>query len=122
MLKIILSTAKKVLQMSKKSTGAAIVDAHSFRGLGFLSFVPPEIRDPIYHHVFPDRYCYSALSSPSIGLLRGSKTIRDEVAHIYSQSKFKVEFKNKPGMEKQTAFYMHVGKSQSDFDKNLGLR
>lgn len=99
------------------------MNAHSLTGFGFLSVVPLEIRDLIYRHIFFDRYCYSAQPSPSIGLLGASRALRDEAVHkLYSQSKFRIEFKDKPGMEKQTAFYLHVGKFQSDFDKDPSLR
>lgn len=99
------------------------MDAHSLTGLGFLSVVPLEIRNLIYHHVFFDRYCYSAKSSPSTGLLGASKALRYEATHtLYAQSKFQIGYKDKPGMEKQSACYLHVGNFQWDLEKNPGLR
>ena len=69
------------------------MDAHSLIGLGSLSLLPLEIRRLIYRHVFADKYRYSALPSPSIGLLGVSKAVKHEAAAtLYSQSSFRFEF------------------------------
>ena len=63
------------------------MDVHSLTGRGFLSVVPLEIRNLIYHLVF-DRYYYSIKSSPNTGHSRVPKALRDEAAHtLYAQSK-----------------------------------
>lgn len=84
-------------------------------GLGFLSVVPLEIRDLIFRHVFFDKYHYSTLSNPSIGLLGASKALRHEAAdQIYSQTKCQLEFKENPGIRrKELSLSQEVVKSHS---------
>lgn len=75
------------------STGTELPNSPARTELGSLRVIPPEIRHLVYQYVFTDERCYSASTSPSLGLLGASKALRREAIYIfYSQTKFHFRF------------------------------